>query len=98
MGVKVLRDLTEKRVNFSALATFDIQLLLVFGEVDQQTKLIRLVKKKCRKMNLYTFLRNLVLYILGESKTNINFLPTCWGLFHFPKLLSSPLVVTFMFF
>ena len=34
-GVKLLRDLTEKSVNFSTLATFNIRLLLVFGEEDQ---------------------------------------------------------------
>ena len=34
-GVKLLRDLTEKCVNFSTLATFNIRLLLVFGEEDQ---------------------------------------------------------------
>ena len=33
--VKLLRDLTEKSVNFSNLATFNIRLLLVFGEQDQ---------------------------------------------------------------
>ena len=33
--VKLLRDLTEKSVNFSTLATFNIRLLLVFGEQDQ---------------------------------------------------------------
>ena len=44
--VKLLRDLTEKSVNFSTLATSNIRRLLVFGEEDQQTKLIRLVRKK----------------------------------------------------
>ena len=34
-GVKLLRDLTERSVNFSTLATFNIKLLLVFGEEDQ---------------------------------------------------------------
>ena len=34
-GVKLLRDLTEKSVNFSTLATSNIRLLLVFGEEDQ---------------------------------------------------------------
>ena len=34
-GVKLLRDLTEKSVNFSTLATSSIRLLLVFGEEDQ---------------------------------------------------------------
>ena len=33
--VKLLRDLTEKSVNFSTLAAFNIRLLLVFGEQDQ---------------------------------------------------------------
>ena len=33
-GVELL-DLTEKSVNFSTLATFNIRLLLVFGEEDQ---------------------------------------------------------------
>ena len=33
--VKLLRDLTEKSVDFSALATSNIRLLLVFGEEDQ---------------------------------------------------------------
>ena len=35
VGVKLLRDLTEKSVNFSTLATSNIRLLLVFGEEDQ---------------------------------------------------------------
>ena len=34
-GVKLLRNLTEKSVNFSTLATSNIKLLLVFGEEDQ---------------------------------------------------------------
>ena len=34
-GVKLSRDLTEKSVNFSTLATSNIRLLLVFGEEDQ---------------------------------------------------------------
>ena len=34
-GVKLLRDLTEKNVNFSTLTTFNIRLLLFFGEKDQ---------------------------------------------------------------
>ena len=34
-GVKLLRDLTEKSVNFSTLPTFNIRLSLVFGEEDQ---------------------------------------------------------------
>ena len=34
-AVKLLRDLTEKSVNFSTLATSNIRLLLVFGEEDQ---------------------------------------------------------------
>ena len=34
-GIKLLRDLTEKSVNFSTLATSNIRLLLVFGEEDQ---------------------------------------------------------------
>ena len=34
-GVKCLRDLIEKSVNFSTLATSNIRLLLVFGEEDQ---------------------------------------------------------------
>ena len=34
-GVKLLRDLTEKTVNFSTLATSNIRLLLVSGEEDQ---------------------------------------------------------------
>ena len=33
--VKLLRDLTEKSVNFGTLATSNIRLLLVFGEEDQ---------------------------------------------------------------
>ena len=35
VGVKLLRDLTEEKVNFSTLATSNIRLLLFFGEVDQ---------------------------------------------------------------
>ena len=34
-GVELLRDLTKKSVHFSTLATFNIRLLLVFGEEDQ---------------------------------------------------------------
>ena len=34
-GVKLLRDLTKKSVNFSTLATSNIRLLLFFGEEDQ---------------------------------------------------------------
>ena len=34
-GVKLLRDLTEKSVNLSTLATSNIRLLLFFGEKDQ---------------------------------------------------------------
>ena len=34
-GVKLLRDLIDKSVNFSTLATFNIRLLVVFGEEDQ---------------------------------------------------------------
>ena len=34
-GVKLLRDLTEKSVNFSTLATSNIRLLLFFGEENQ---------------------------------------------------------------
>ena len=45
-GVKLLRDLTERSVNFSTLATSNIRLLAVFGEEDQKTKLVRLVRKK----------------------------------------------------
>ena len=45
VGVKLLRDLTEKSVNFSTLATSNIRLLLVFGKEDQQTKLVLLVRK-----------------------------------------------------
>ena len=33
--VNLLRDLTEKSVNFSALTTFDIRLLVCFGEEDE---------------------------------------------------------------
>ena len=45
-GVKLLRNLTEKSVNFSTLATSNIRLLLFFVEEDQQTKLVRLLRKK----------------------------------------------------
>ena len=34
-GVKLLRDLTKKSVNFSTLATSNIRLLLFFGGEDQ---------------------------------------------------------------
>ena len=34
-GIKLLRDLTEKRVRFSTLATSNIRVLLFFGEDDQ---------------------------------------------------------------
>ena len=44
--MKVLRDLTEKSVNFnSTLATLNIRPLLFFGEEDQQMKLVRLARK-----------------------------------------------------
>ena len=33
--MKLLRDLTEKSVNFSTLATSNIRFLLVYGEEDQ---------------------------------------------------------------
>ena len=58
-GSKFLRDLTEKSVNFSASATSDIKVSLFCGEVDQQSKFVRLVKKthyyrkKHRKMTLF---------------------------------------------
>ena len=45
-GSQTFKDLTEKSVNFSTLATSNIRLLLVFDEEDQQTKLVRLVRKK----------------------------------------------------
>ena len=35
VGVQLLRDLTEKSVNFSTLRTSNIRLLLFFGEEDQ---------------------------------------------------------------
>ena len=44
-GVTFLGDLTKKSVNFSTLATSDIKLSSFFGKVDQQTKLVGLVKK-----------------------------------------------------
>ena len=34
-GVKLLRGLTEKSVNFSTLATSNIRLSILFGEEDQ---------------------------------------------------------------
>ena len=40
LGVKLLRDLTEKSVNFSTLATSNNRLLLFFLEEDQSTKLV----------------------------------------------------------
>ena len=43
-GLKVLRDLTLKSVNFNALATSDIKISLFFGEVDKPTKLVRSMK------------------------------------------------------
>ena len=59
-GVKVLKDLTVKSVNFSALATSDIKISLFFGEMDKRTKLVRLMKEKIiiteekpRKMTLF---------------------------------------------
>ena len=45
-GVKHFRDLTVEKINFSTLATSNIRLLLFFGEEDQQTKLVGLVRKK----------------------------------------------------
>ena len=47
-GVKVLRDLTDKSVNFSTLATSNIKISLFFGEYDQQTKLVRLKCVQCK--------------------------------------------------
>ena len=46
-GLKLLMDLTENSVNFSTFATSNIRLLLFFffGEEDQWTKLVRLVRK-----------------------------------------------------
>ena len=38
-GVKLLRNLTEKSINFSTLAASNIRLLIFFGEEDQQAKL-----------------------------------------------------------
>ena len=35
VGVKLLRDLTEKSINFSTLAASNIRLLIFFGEEDQ---------------------------------------------------------------
>ena len=35
VGVKLLRDLTEKSINFSILAACNIKLLIFFGEEDQ---------------------------------------------------------------
>ena len=35
VGVKLLRDLTEKSINFSTLAASNIRLLIFFGEKDQ---------------------------------------------------------------
>ena len=59
-GLKVLRDLTVESVNFSALATADIKISLIFGEMDKRTKLVRLMKEKIiiteekpRKMTLF---------------------------------------------
>ena len=34
-GLKLLRDLTEKSVNFSTLATSNIRLLLIFGDHEE---------------------------------------------------------------
>ena len=58
-GFKVLRDLTVKSANFSALATSDIKISQFFCEVDKPTKLVRLMKKiiiteeKGRKMTFF---------------------------------------------
>ena len=59
-GVKVLRDLTVKSVSFSALATSDIKISLLFGEVDKRSKFVPLMKNKIiiteekrRKMTLF---------------------------------------------
>ena len=43
-GVKLLRDLSEKIVNFSTLATSSVRLLLVFGEEDQLNETIVCLK------------------------------------------------------
>ena len=59
-GGQILRDLTVKSVNFSALATSDIKISLFLGEMDKRTKLVRLKKEKIiiteekpRKMTLF---------------------------------------------
>ena len=45
-GVKRLRDLTEKSVNFNILATSNIRLLLVFGEEDLINETSPIAEKK----------------------------------------------------
>ena len=45
-GFKLLRDLTEKSVHFCTFGNFQYQVFASFVEEDQQTKLIRLVRKK----------------------------------------------------
>ena len=46
MGVKLLRDLTEKSVNFSTLATSNIRLLPVFGEEESINETSPIGEKK----------------------------------------------------
>ena len=45
-GVKLLRDLAEKSINFSTLAASNIRLLIFFGEEDQQEKLAQIGEKQ----------------------------------------------------
>ena len=45
-GVKLLRDLTEKSVNFRTLATFNITLLQVFGQADSINEASPIGEKK----------------------------------------------------
>ena len=79
-GVKLLRDLTKKSVNFSTMATSNIRLLLVFGEEDKSMKLVRLVRKKFmitkeklekmttfRRNNLPNFIRGSTMIVIPHN-------------------------------
>ena len=56
-GVNLLRDLTEKSVNFRALTTFDIRRLVFFGEEDEIStigeKKVMITKEKLGKMTIF---------------------------------------------
>ena len=62
-GGQIFKGSDRESANFSTLATSNIRLLLFFGEEDQQTKLVRLVRKKFmvaeEKLSLQFYERNI---------------------------------------